>query len=70
MHVYKLRILLYHCASTIYLADSVFLQELAHVSTGCKWKMCITTEQLHEHHLPNMMNFISLFLLLNAMNLI
>ena len=70
MHVYKLRILLYHCASTIYLADSGFLQELAHVSTGCKWKMCITTEQLHEHHLPNMTNLISLFLLLNAMNLI
>ena len=30
----------------------------------------ITAEQLHEHHLPNMMNFISLFLLLNSMNLI
>ena len=54
----------------IYLADSVFLQELAHVSTGCRWKMCITAEQLHEHYLPDMMNFISLFLLLNSTNLI
>ena len=54
----------------IYLADSVFLQELAHVSTGCRWKMCITAEQLHEHYLPDMMNFISLCLLLNSTNLI
>ena len=34
MHVYRLRILEYHCASKISLADRVFLQELAHVSTG------------------------------------
>ena len=34
MHVYRLRILEYHCASTISLADRVFLQELAHASTG------------------------------------
>ena len=45
MHVYKLRILLYHCASMISLADSVLFQELAHVSTGCRWKKCITAEQ-------------------------
>ena len=34
MHVYRLRILEYHCASMISLADRVFLQELTHVSTG------------------------------------
>ena len=32
--MYRLRILEYHCAFTISLADRVFLQELAHVSTG------------------------------------
>ena len=32
--MYRLRILEYHCASTISLADRVFLQELAHASTG------------------------------------
>ena len=31
--MYRLRILEYHCASMISLADRVFLQELAHVST-------------------------------------
>ena len=45
MYVYKLRILLYHCASTISLAYSVLFQELAHVSTGCRWKKCIAAEQ-------------------------
>ena len=32
--MYRLWILEYHCASMISLADRVFLQELAHVSTG------------------------------------
>ena len=32
--MYRLRILEYHCASTISLDDRVFLKELAHVSTG------------------------------------
>ena len=32
--MYRLRILEYHCASTISLANRVFMQELAHVSKG------------------------------------
>ena len=32
--MYRLRILEYHCASVISLANSLFLQELTHVSTG------------------------------------
>ena len=60
--MYRLRILEYHCASTISLADRVFLQELAHVSTGEQMgNVYVTVQQLHEHHLPNMMNFISFF---------
>ena len=34
MYVYRLRILEYHCASTISLADRVFLQELAREHRG------------------------------------